>query len=137
LIARLIDPNTDLNPEPLDYNYGPTGRVKELTPSEKHDYLLKLIDAFQQVKGLPPRPQKVMPADEAEGVNSTSRDQDIATTTKLLPRRESLGLYAQGTTGKSSFQKRCSAARGRDLNVCRDQQLPSSWKDSTFQLIVL
>jgi hypothetical protein len=51
LIVRLVDPNRNLNPEPVNLNYGPTGEVeKELTPAEKWEWLRQLHEAFKDVR---------------------------------------------------------------------------------------
>lgn len=54
VFAEIMGPNQDLNPEPLDYNYGPTGRVNKPNPNEQLEYLGKLRDALKDVRGLPP-----------------------------------------------------------------------------------
>ncbi len=88
-LVRLVDPNSDLNPEPLNFNYGPTGKKKELTPSEKMDYLRKMADALNQAKGLRPRADRTMLGDEAEVLGTTDPDKDNSATANRLPRPES------------------------------------------------
>ncbi|MDO8585791.1 MAG: DUF5681 domain-containing protein [Armatimonadota bacterium] len=52
-IVRFVDPNRDLNPEPVSLNSGPIIADKELTPAEKWEWLRELHDAFKDVRGLP------------------------------------------------------------------------------------
>jgi hypothetical protein len=63
-IARFIDPNHDLNAEHLNFDYGPSGKVKELTQEEKFAYIRKFYEASKEVKGLPPAARKAMFGDE-------------------------------------------------------------------------
>jgi hypothetical protein len=77
-IARFVNPESDLNPAPLDMNYGPTGKIKELSPEEKIAYIRDFYKALKDVKGLPPAARKAMFGDEndaeSEVVDTTNRD---------------------------------------------------------------